>query len=84
MPDKKNYFEAEFAKWADDGKDYTSDMSICIVGTREPSPEEATDFCKGDLEKLGYDFVSNVFPLSDYEAHEFFDMAEEDSFPVFR
>lgn len=77
------YFEVEFARYIGKFGDYISDYSICIVGKREPSTEEATDFCKEDLKKLGYDFVSNALPLSVDEAHEFFDMENEETFPVF-
>lgn len=66
-----------------DGLEYFSDYSICIVGTREPSIGEAAKFCAEDLKNLGYDFVSNVLPISKEEAHSFFDMDEEDKFPVF-
>lgn len=69
---EKKYYEVEFARYIGDFEDYTSDYSICIVGKREPSIEEATKFCKEYLKKLNYDFVSNVFPLSYEEAHDFF------------
>lgn len=81
----KNYYEVEFAKHIENKNsgDYISDYSICIIGKREPSTEEATDFCKEDLRKLGYDFVSNVLPLSYEEAHKFFDMTKENELPIF-
>lgn len=80
---EKKYYEVEFAKYLSNFEDYISDYSICIIGEREPSIEEATEFCKEDLQKLGYDFVSNVFPLSLEEAHKFFDMENEEWFPIF-
>ncbi len=80
---EKKYYEIEFARYIGIFKDYTSDYSICIIGEREPSTEEATEFCKEDLQRLGYDFVSNVFPLSWEEAHNFFDMENEEAFPIF-
>lgn len=76
---EKKYYEIEFARHIGDFEDY----SICIIGKREPSIEEATEFCKEDLQRLGYDFVSNVFPISCEEAHAFFDMENEDTFPIF-
>lgn len=80
---ENKYFEVEFARYIGDFGDYTSDYSICIIGEREPTTEEATEFCKEDLQRLGYDFVSNVFPLSSEEAHNFFDMENEEAFPIF-
>lgn len=80
---ENKYFEVEFARYIGDFEDYISDYSICIIGKREPSTEEATEFCKEDLQRLGYDFVSNVFPLSSEEAHNFFDMENEEAFPIF-
>ena len=80
---ENKYFEVEFARYIGNSEDYISDYSICIIGKREPSIKEATEFCKEDLEKLGYDFVSNVFPLSSEEAHSFFDMENEEVFPIF-
>lgn len=76
------YYECEFAKGTEDN--YTSNgYSICIVAKREPTLEEATEFLKQDLEYIGYDFVSNIFPLTYEEAHDMFDMDNEENFPVF-
>lgn len=75
------YFEAEFAKGTPD--DYTSDYSICIVGRRTPTAEEASEFCQEDLKRMKYDFVSNVTEINQEEAHRFFDMEQENTFPVF-
>lgn len=75
------YFEAEFAKGTPDN--YTSDCSICIIGRREPTTEEASEFCREDLKRMKYDFVSNVTEISQEEAHRFFDMEHEDAFPIF-
>lgn len=61
------YYEVDFAKG--NPLDYFSDYSICIIGKREPTPEEATEFCKHDLKEYGYDFVSAVFPIGKDEAH---------------
>lgn len=82
----KKYYEVEFAKYIGnkDFEDYISDYSICIIGEREPSTEEATEFCFNDLVLYGYDFVSNVIHLTYEEAHKFFDMTNEESFPVFK
>lgn len=78
---KNKYYEVEFAKG--NKSNYISDYSICIVGKREPTTEEATEFCRKDLDNMGYDFISNVTQISKEEAHMFFDMENESSFPVF-
>jgi len=82
------YFEIEFDNeprnqegW--DG-DVVGDYSICILGEREPSIKEATEFCKEDMEKMRYKYVVNVLEISQYEARTFFDMEKEKEFPVFK
>ena len=82
------YFEIEFDneprnqnEW--DG-DVVGDYSICILGEREPSIQEAAEFCKVDMETMGYRYVVNVLEISQYEARTFFDMENEKNFPVFK
>ncbi|GEM_PF-1245010 len=58
--------------------------SICIIGIREPSIKEAEEFCKEDMQELGYECVCSVIEIDDYEAHNYFAMENEDSFPVFK
>ena len=36
-----------------------------------------------DLEKMGYDHVTEVLEIDYEEAHKFFDMERENDFPVF-
>lgn len=80
---ENKYFEVEFARRMGSTENHASDYSMCIIGKREPSPEEASEFCRKDLKKMGYDFVSNVFPISSEDAHNFFDMENEGKFPIF-
>lgn len=52
----------------------TFDYSICIKGKREPlSFEEANEFIKNDLQKLGYKTVVSITEISKEEAEAFFD-----------
>jgi hypothetical protein len=82
----KRYFEIEFdneprgREW---NENCVGDYSICIIGKREPSFEEAEQFCKSDMEKTGYKYVVGVTEIDAEEAHNFFDMEQEDKFPVF-
>lgn len=82
------YFEIEFdnSPRNQDGVEgeCTGDYSICILGEREPSIQEATEFCKEDMEKMGYKYVVNVIEIPQEEARTFFDMEKEKEFPIFR
>lgn len=83
----RRYFEIEFDHEPRNQKcidgDVIGDYSICILGRREPSIEEATEFCKEDMKNMGYEYVVNVREIDEDEAHTFFDMERENEFPVF-
>ena len=52
----------------------TFNYSICIKGEREPlNFEEANEFIKKDLQKLGYKTVVSITEISEAEAKSFFD-----------
>lgn len=67
--------------------DVVGEYSICIRGTRRPSLKEAAEFCKEDMEIMsksyGDLFVVNVAEISKEEAQAFFNMDNEDTFPIF-
>ena len=73
------YYEVEFGKKADE----TDVYSMCIVGVRKPTIEEAEKFLASDLEMMGYDYITEVWEIDFDEAHNFFDMERENDFPVF-
>lgn len=73
------YYEVEFGKREDE----TDVFSMCIVGVRKPTIEEAEKFLASDLEMMGYDHVNEVIEIDFEEAHNFFDMERENNFPVF-
>ena len=81
------YFEIDFdnePRNQDDMEgDYVGDCSICILGKRRPSVQEAAEFCKKDMQEMGYNYVVNVLEITEYEARTFFDMEKEKEFPVF-
>lgn len=81
------YFEIEFSN--DNTIDrstegHETDCSICIIGTRCPSFEEATIFCKTDMEKLKRKYVVSITEISKEEAYNYYDMENEDNLPVFQ
>ncbi len=82
------YFEIEFDNEPrnQDGAETETigEYSICILGEREPSIKEAAEFCKEDMENMGYKYVVNVLEIDQSEARTFFDMEKEKEFPVFR
>lgn len=73
------YYEVEFGKREDE----TDVFSMCIIGVRKPTIEEAEKFLAKDLEMMGYDNVTEVLEIDYYEAHNFFDMERENQFPIF-
>ena len=73
------YYEVEFGKKNDE----TDVFSMCIVGVRKPTIEEAEQFLVGDLAMMDYDHVNEVIEIDFEEAHKFFDMEREVEFPVF-
>ena len=76
---EKHYYEVEFGNW----KNLEDLYSICIVGTRKPTLKEAEEFCKKDMVSMGYEYVNDVEEISDEEAYKFFDMENENNYPVF-
>ena len=82
------YFEIEFdnkpcnQKNTDDNT--AKSCSICILGERKPSIQEATEFCKTDMKNMGYKYVVNVLEIPEEEAKTFFDIKKEEDFPIFR
>jgi len=83
----KKYFEIEFSN--DNTIDRSTegcddDYSICIVGLKSPSIEEATEFCKEDMIKLGYKYVVSITEIPKDEAYICFDMENEEQFPIFQ
>ena len=72
------YFEVEFGDTQG-----ISDYSICIIGKRKPSIEEAEKFCSTDMKNMNYKYVINVIEIEEQEARTFFDMEDVPNFPVF-
>lgn len=59
-----------------------SDEGICILGTREPSLEEATEFAAKDLAASGCSAVTAVGEISQQQAYSFYNISDDDM-PVF-
>ena len=77
---ERKYYEIEFGNH----KDLSDLYSICIIGTQKPTLKETTDFCKKDMKNMGYDYVNDVLEITEEEAYRFFDMENEDNFPIFQ
>lgn len=84
----KRYFEIEMSN--DNTIDrsvegHESDCCICIVANREPRNfEEVGKFCKSDIERYGLKYVVSITELTKKEAYEFYNMENENSFPIFQ
>ena len=70
------YYEVEFGKGVDNDR-------ICIRGIRKPTIREVSRFCRKD-EKIFGKKVTAVVEISHKDAEEFYDMANEKDFPIFR
>lgn len=55
--------------------------SMCVLGYREPTIEEAKEFWKTDCENIGE--LIGIYELTKEEAYHDFDMEREDEFPIF-
>ena len=58
--------------------------SICILAIGKPTIKQAERFCAADMKLNGWDYVFSVTEISAQEAHDCFDMGNEDKCPVFR
>ena len=83
------YYEIEFANIDENSSfddlepDADEYYSICIRGRRKPSIKEAEEFCAEDMKMSGNNIVVNVSELTSEEAHRFYDMDREGTFPIF-
>jgi hypothetical protein len=50
----------------------------------KPTIKQAERFCATDMKSHGWDYVFSVTEISAQEAHDCFDMGNEDKCPVFR
>lgn len=57
--------------------------SMCVLGYRKPTIEEAKEFWKADCELYDDEELFNVREISKEQAHEEFDMENEANFPIF-
>lgn len=82
---ERKYYEVEFGHepFSQETEDCDT-YSICIIAEHSPSIEETTEFCKKDMEKLGYEVVRGITDITYEEAHNFFDMENEENFPVLK
>lgn len=87
MKEKVKYYEVEFdhdIRSREHGNETIGFYSICIRAMREPSYEEAEEFCKNDMMAMKMEHVVAIREIDDYESHQFFDMDEEERYPIFR
>lgn len=79
---KYNYYELEFLI-DDDGSGLRRTNSMCVLGYRKPTIEEAKEFWKTDCEMYGDEALVAIYELTEEEAHTDFDMSRESEFPIF-
>lgn len=81
------YYEIEFdnnIRGRESTDETVGDYSICIIGERKPNYQEAEEFCKKEMEQMGYKYVVAIIEIDDDEAYNFFDMKKESLFPIFK
>ncbi len=59
-----------------------TEYSIAIKADHYPTFEEAEEFIKEDLKRLGYDGVYGITPITEDEVHSFFDDSNIDNWIV--
>lgn len=61
-----------------------AEYSIAIKADHYPDFEEAEEFIKEDLKRLGYDGVYGITPLTEEEVYSFFDTENIDNWKVLK
>lgn len=79
---KYKYYELEFLIECFDGE-IRHTTSMCVLGYRKPTIEEAKEFWKTDCEMYGDESLVAIYELSEEEAHDGFDMSRESEYPIF-
>lgn len=79
MEQKIKYFVLEFA--IDEDSKKTSTM--CVLGYRQPTFEEAEEFWKEDCTRYGDEKLNAIYEIENSQAHDEFDMDGEAAYPVF-
>lgn len=59
-------------------------MEIMNHAEHEPTFEEAEEFIKEDLKRLGYDGIYGITPITEHEVHQFFDDSNIDNWKVMK
>lgn len=59
-----------------------TEYNIAIKADYYPTFEEAEEFIKEDLKRLGYDGVYGITPIEEWEVHEFFDDSDIDDWKI--
>ena len=62
-------------------KHHTS--SMCVLGYRKPTIEEAKKFWKKDCELYGDETLIDIYEIPKEEAYDGYDMSNEKDFPIF-
>lgn len=63
--------------------DFDNEYGICIKGVRQPTIEEAEQFCKSDLKESNAKHVVFIRETTLEDARYFYDMENEANYPVF-
>lgn len=71
------YFEIDMSN-----KNESGCYSMCIKATHEPTKEEVKEFLKEDMESLGYTEIDCIIETTLEEAKNFYDMENEENFPI--
>lgn len=82
------YFEIGFGNKEDKDfrtGDYEELYSMAIKGERGPDNfEEAEEFLKEDMKRLGYTGINSITEIEEWECHKFFDDGNFDNWKVFK
>ena len=71
------YFEIDMRN--EEGNDC---YSMCIKATHEPTKREVKKFLADDMKNLGYAKIDTIIETTLEEAMNFYDMENEENFPV--
>ena len=75
--EKVRYFEVDMSN-----KEEKGCYSMCIKATHKPTKQEVKKFLAEDMRNLGYTKIDTIIETTLKEAKNFYDMENEENFPV--
>ena len=83
---QKKYYEIELdhdPRSRECTDELIGECSICIIGTRKPTYEEAEAFCREEMVAAGYEYIVAIREINHEDALGYIRAADEQKLPIF-